>query len=139
MYKVIIDHEPRQADNAVVREGLVAFNEEITGEERDKPFSVFLKNDLGLVFGGIQAWYDSESVYIDILWVDEKLRGRHYGKKLLSAAEKEALKLGCSFSRVETWDFQAEGFYLKNGYERLGEIKNYWLGYSKIFLRKSLK
>lgn len=59
--------------------------------------------------------------------------------KLLDAAEKEAIKNGCIFSLVDTWDFQAEEFYLKKGYERVGELKNYWLGHSKIFLRKNLR
>lgn len=63
MYKVIVDYAPTQADNAVVTEGVVAFNENIVGE-RDKAFSVFLKNDSCKVFGGIQAFLDTESVYI---------------------------------------------------------------------------
>jgi hypothetical protein len=42
---------------------------------------------------------------------------------LLYTAEQEAIKNGCVFSTVDTWDFQAEEFYLKNGYERIGEIK----------------
>lgn len=138
-YEVIVDHAPSQVDNDVVREGLIAFNEHVTGEPRDKEFSVFLKNDSGKVFGGVQAFFDAESVYIDALWVDEKVRKQGYGKKLLDAAEQEAIKNGCIFSLVDTWDFQAEGFYLKNGYERIGELKNYWLGHSKIFLRKNLK
>ncbi len=58
--------------------------------------------------------------------------------ELLEAAEKEAVGNGCIFSLVDTWDFQAEEFYLKNGYERMGEIKNYWHGHSKLFLRKKL-
>jgi hypothetical protein len=44
MYTVIVDHEPSQTDNEVVREGLVSFNEKTTGEPRDKEFSIFLKN-----------------------------------------------------------------------------------------------
>jgi hypothetical protein len=38
------------------------------------------------------------------------------------------------FSLVDTWDFQAKEFYLKNGYEKIGELKNYWHGHSKLFL-----
>ena len=138
MYKVIVDHAPSQADNAIVREGVVSFNEKITGQARDKAFSVFLKDGSGKVFGGIQAWFDTESIYIDVLWVDEHLRKQGYGKKLLVAAEQEAVKNGCAFSLVDTWAFQAEEFYIKNGYERIGELKDYWLGHSKIFLKKSL-
>ena len=137
MCKVVVDYAPAEADNAVVSEGIIAFNEKILGE-RDKAFSIFLKNDFGKVFGGIQAFLGTESVYIDVLWVEENLQKQGYGTKLLDAAECEAIKNGCLFSLVDTWDFQAEEFYFKNGYERIGELKNYWLGHSKIFLRKNL-
>jgi GNAT superfamily N-acetyltransferase len=138
MYKVVVDYTPSEEDNAVVREGIIASNEIIVGE-RDVEFSIFLKNDEGKVFGGIQAFLDSESVYIDILWIEKHLQNQGHGTRLLGAAEREALNNGCIFSLVDTWDFQAEQFYVKNGYERIGEIKNYWHGHSKIFLRKNLK
>lgn len=138
MYKVVVDYTPTEADNAVVKEGIIASNETIVGE-RDKEFSIFLKNDSGKVFGGIQAFLDTESVYIDVLWVEGNLQKQGYGTKLLEAAEREAIKNGCIFSLVDTWDFQAEEFYLKKGYERIGEVKNYWHGHSKIFLRKNLR
>ncbi len=137
MYKVVIDYAPSEVDNAVVREGIIAANQNIIGE-RDKAFSIFLKNDAGKVFGGIQAFLDTESVYIDVLWVQESLQKQGHGTKLLDAVEQEATKNRCIFSLVDTWDFQAEEFYLKNGYERIGEVKNYWHGHSKIFLRKKL-
>lgn len=137
MYKVVVDYVPTETDNAVVREGVIAFNENIIGE-RDKSFSIFLKNDFEKVFGGIQAFLDTESVYIDVLWVEKNLQKQGYGTKLLDAVEREAIKNGCIFSLVDTWNFQAEEFYLKNGYERIGEVKNYWHGHSKIFLRKNL-
>lgn len=138
MYKVIVDYDATEADNAVVREGIVAFNESILGE-RDKAFSIFLKNDQGQVFGGIQAFIGSESIYIDTLWVEKDLQNQGYGTKLLEAAEHEAKKNGCIFSLVDTWDFQAEEFYLSKGYQRINELKSYWLGHSKIFLRKNIQ
>ena len=88
MYKVVIDYTPNQSDNDAVREGIFASYKNIVGE-RDKPFSIFLKDDSGKVFGGIQAYIDTQSVYIDILWVEENLREQGYGKKLLDAAEQE--------------------------------------------------
>ncbi|CDR34799.1 GNAT family N-acetyltransferase [Criblamydia sequanensis] len=138
MYKVVVDYEPKEADNDVLREGMLAFNEKIVGE-RDKPFSIFLKNESGKIYGGVQAFLGSESVYIDLLFVDEALQKQGYGTQLLLAVEQEALKKGCVFSLVDTWDFQAEAFYLQRGYKRIGELKDYWLGHSKIFLRKNLK
>ena len=137
MYKVVIDHNPSHSDNEVVKEGLIRSYEAQFGE-RDKQFSIFLKSDSGEVFGGIQAMFDSEALYIEALWIEENLRKQGYGKKLLIAVEGEAIKNGCIFSLMDTWDFQAEEFYLKNGYVRIGELKNYWHGHSKIFLRKKL-
>lgn len=137
-YKIIIDHKPSQADNDAVVEELVVHYERLMGEPRDREFSVFLKNDLGEIFGGIQAHFDTQSVYIEVLWVDEMLRKKGYGTKLINAAEQEAVKNGCASSITDTWSFQAEEFYLKNGYERMGEIKNYWYEHSRIFLKKIL-
>ncbi len=136
--KIVIDHNPSQFDNDTVMEGLISSNERVMGEPRDKEFSVFLKNDSGNVFGGIQAHFDKESVYIEALWVDEKLRKQGYGSKLMNAAEQEAIKHGCIFSITDTLDFQAEDFYLKNGYQRMGEIKKYWYEHSRFFLKKVL-
>lgn len=138
MYKVVVDYAPTEIDNAVVREGITAFNEKRVGE-RDKTFSIFLRDDSGKIFGGVQVFLGTESVYTDVLWVEESLQKQGYGTKLLDAVEREALRNGCRVSLVDTWDFQAEGFYLKKGYERIGELKNYWLGHSKIFLKKDIR
>lgn len=135
--QVIVDYNPSQADNDVVSEGIIASNAHILGE-RDKPFSIFLKNDAGQVFGGLQAYLDSESIYIDTLWIQETLQKQGYGTNLLAAVEEEAKRHQCKYITVDTWDFQAEGFYLKNGYKLLGEVKNYWLGHSKLTFRKHL-
>jgi hypothetical protein len=40
-------------------------------------------------------------------------KGTFFGTKLLDAAEREAIKNGCIFSLVDTWDFQAEEFYFE--------------------------
>lgn len=139
MFNIIVDHTPTYTENNTVLEGLIKFNEKIMGEPRDKNCSVFLKNNVEHVFGGIQAHFDRVSVYIEIFWVDENFRRQGYGKKLLEAAEQEAIKQGCIASIVDTLGFQAEAFYLKSGYKHMGEIKNYWNVHSRIFLKKHLK
>ncbi len=138
MYKIIVDNDPKQVDNEIVSDGVFKAHANLIGE-KDKSFSVFLRNDAGQIFGGIHATFDSESVYLESLWVDDTLRHQGYGKKLLNAVEQEAIHQGCHLSTTNTWDFQAEGFYLKNGYARIGEIKNYWKRHSMIFLRKDLR
>ena len=127
MYKIISDFNPSDADNQILSDALMAFNESVF-KEKVQPLSIFLKREDGTVYGGVVAYLQSDSIHIDILWVDEPIRGQGYGAQLLQVAEEEAKKHGCSFSTVNTMDFQAEDFYLKYGYERICEFKNYILG-----------
>jgi GNAT superfamily N-acetyltransferase len=136
--QIKVDYNASDKDKQAIRAGIVAFNESII-HETVKGFSVILKDNHDKIYGGLLAWLHSESVYIDVLWVDESVRHHQYGTKLLLAAEEEARKQGCIYSTVDTFSFQAEPFYVKSGYQRLGEIKNYLFQHSKIFLRKDLR
>jgi len=138
MYKILVDYDPSEINNKIIIDGVFAAHAHLVGE-KDKSFSIFLENNAGKILGGMQASLDTESIYIELLWVDDLIRNQGYGKQLLNTAEQEALKVGCKFSTVDTWDFQAPEFYLKNGYDCIGEIKNYWQGHARIFFRKKLK
>jgi GNAT superfamily N-acetyltransferase len=138
MYQITTDHNPTDEDKKTIREGIVGFNFETLGEMA-KSFAVYLKDDKNNIQGGILAWLHTESVYIDVIWLEKNLRNKDFGTKLLLASEIEAIKHGCYYSTVDTYSFQAKEFYLKNGYALLGEVKNYLFQHSKIFLRKKLQ
>ncbi|MFD5349231.1 N-acetyltransferase, partial [Streptomyces anulatus] len=44
----------------------------------------------------------------------------------------------CTRSRLETWDFQAPGFYRKQGYEEIGRVADYPPGVTEFILVKDL-
>ncbi len=46
------------------------------------------------------------------------------GAILLNKIETEAKAKGCYLIHLDTFDFQAKDFYLKNGYEIFGVIEN---------------
>lgn len=60
------------------------------------------------------------------------------GTKLLKHVENLAIEKGATISILDTFDFQAEGFYLKNGYEQIGEINDFPTGHKRIYLFKKL-
>lgn len=64
-------------------------------------------------------WY-----FLDLLYIDEKYRGQDIGTKLLQQIEEFDRKENLIGIRMETWNFQARGFYEKNGYNVFGEIKD---------------
>lgn len=136
MLQIVTDYNANQNDNDVVRAGIIDFNESAL-RFKSKSISIFLRSE-NKIHGGILTWLNSDSIYIDVLWIDEEFRHQGYGTKLLQAAENEGRNNNCCFCMVDTFGFQAKEFYQKHGYELIGEIKNYVQEYSRIFFRKKL-
>lgn len=57
---------------------------------------------------------------------------------LLAQAEQQALAAGARGVLLDTFDWQAEGFYLRQGYTVFGRLDDYPPGHQRIYLRKSL-
>ncbi len=68
----------------------------------------------------------------------ENYRKKGIGTRILKHAEKIAKEKGAEVSMLDTFDFQAEQFYLKNGYKSIGEIKNFPKGHRRIYFSKNL-
>lgn len=92
-------------------------------------------NEIAGILAGMGYWNGLE---IKILWVDETYRNEGLGSKLLKYTETMAKAKGATISMLDTFDFQAEAFYIKNGYEVVGEIKNFPNGHKRIYLSKKL-
>lgn len=92
-------------------------------------------NVIGGILGGIGYWNGLE---IKILWVDEAYRGKGIGTRLLQHAENFAQEKGAEVSMLDTFDFQAEGFYIKNGYKPIGELEGFPKGHKRIYFSKKL-
>src|SRR5262245_38839380 len=67
---------------------------------------------------------------IDSLWVSEDLRGQGLGRHLLAEAESIAVTRGCRGSWLGTFDFQARGFYERNGYVVFAELPGFPAGHA---------
>lgn len=90
------------------------------------------------MIGGVFAKISYQWLFVDALWVSEVARGKGQGRNLLLRAEDEARSHGCLNAWVDTFSFQASGFYGKNGYTVFGELPGYPPGHTRYFLRKSL-
>src|ERR1700751_2365512 len=132
-----IEDEPSEADVEVVPNGLEAFNESRwPGHHQWRPLGGFAGARGGSV-GGVGGGPYSGRLFIRYLWVGEGLRGQGIGRKLSGAAESRALERGCHSAWVDTFSFQAPGFYPRLGYRVFGEL-DYPPGPKRIFLQKQL-
>ena len=133
-----LDKQPTATDINIVSKGLDDFNSMIVEPDNHEPMNIVVKDDQGNVIGGILGGTYWKWLHIERFWIAEAYRGQGLGKKLLGEMEKEAVEKGCRNVHVETHDFQALRFYLKNGYKRKMRLKDLPEGHSKYFLVKRL-
>jgi GNAT superfamily N-acetyltransferase len=132
-----IEDAPADADVEVLPDGLEAFNESRwAGHQQWRPLAVFARERETVVAGLAGETYGGW-LFIRYLWVSEALRGKGIGRELMAAAEGRAVERGCRSAWVDTFTFQAPGFYRKLGYAPFGE-PDHPPDFKRIFLRKRL-
>ena len=75
---------------------------------------------------------------ISFLWVDEAYRRQGLGSQLLCEAERVIKESGCTIIQLDTFDWQARGFYEKNGYSVFGTLEDCPKGHCRYYMKKSL-
>ncbi len=94
----------------------------------------------GAVAGGLIGSTRLEWLDIDILAVRAADRGRGIGRRLMRAAEQEAVRRGCRYAAVDTAEFQAPGFYQRLGYDVAGRFEDRdGRGNAKVFFTRTLR
>lgn len=97
---------------------------------------MFLKDTDGKIVGGLEGSTYWGWLNIRLLWVSDDLRGSGYGRKLVETAEKYAADRGCNGAVVDTFSFQARGFYEALGYTVFGSLDDFPTGYKRIYMVK---
>jgi GNAT superfamily N-acetyltransferase len=101
------------------------------------PLEFMIRDSEGVVIGGVLGGIGSfKGLEIRILWVSEEYRKSGLGSKMLNHIENVAIEKGATISMLDTFDFQAEGFHIKNGYSVFGEINDFRKGHRRIYLSK---
>ncbi len=94
--------------------------------------------DAGIIIGGAQCASVWNWMFVKLLWVKEDLHHQGLGTRIMSRVEKEAKDRGCIGIHLDTFEFQALGFYQKLGFEIFGEIEDHPKGYKRHYLKKRL-
>ncbi len=124
---------------AAVEESLGRFNTTRVGPDHYLPLNVLARSRDGVVFAALFGETYWNWLHIRILWIHESHRDMGLGRRLLREAEDEARRRGCQNAHLDTHDFQAEEFYLKNGYEVFGVLDDLPVGHSRIYMKKNLR
>jgi GNAT superfamily N-acetyltransferase len=137
-YSIKLETAPAEADILAVRAGIHAFNARTVSADDHQDLILFLRDPDGGLLGGLLGETYWGWLHVGILWLEERVRRRGYGSRLLTAAEAEAVHRGCRHAHLDTMSFQALPFYEKHGYRTWGVLEDMPQGHSRIFLSKPL-
>jgi GNAT superfamily N-acetyltransferase len=118
---------------------LAEYNHAKTGRSDHRPLIIAIDGPDGRVIGGLWGRTVYDWLFVELLFVPDGLRGRGVGSDLLKRAEDEALARGCHSVWLDTFKFQARGFYERLGYSCFAELPDYPVGSSRYFMKKVLR
>jgi GNAT superfamily N-acetyltransferase len=137
-YKLTLTDAADDALRQLILAPLVEYNASQAGPSQGRPVVIAIRNNEGEVIGGLWGHTGYEWLFTQLLVVPASLRGRGVGSEIMRLAEQEAVQRGCHNAWLDTFEFQARGFYERLGYECFGELPDYPKGHSRFFMKKAL-
>ena len=132
--------EPKPDVRNQIIDPLIAFNEAQVGRQRNsKEFALVVRAETGEFLGGLLGSTHWNHFFVSAIFVDESNRGEGIGHELMQRAEALALKQGCERIFLDTFDFQAPGFYEKLGFKVFGTLPDYPIGHQRFYLVKQIR
>ncbi len=132
----LTDKPTTEARDAIIR-GLGAFNEAAVPGMASRPLAVVLSDpETGAPMGGLWGRTAGTWLFVELLFIPEEMRRNGLGRKMMATAEEEARARACRGVWLDTFSFQARGFYEKLGYSVFGAIENFPPGHARYFLKK---
>lgn len=123
---------------AIIGGSINSYNSQQAGDDNAQQLSFVLQSPDGKVVGGVIGVVYWDWFSLELMWMEEQYRGQGYGHRLLTLAEEEAQKRGARHVHLDTFSFQAPGFYEKHGYEVFGELQDFPAGHQRFYMRKDL-
>jgi GNAT superfamily N-acetyltransferase len=119
-------------------DGLIRYNREQAGALRYSRSVISARDAKGRLLGGaiLQSYW--KETYVELLWLSKRARRSGLGSKLIAEAERRARRRGSVLLHLNTYSFQAPGFYEKQGFTRFGGMAGSPSGHSRHFYSKKL-
>ena len=133
-----LDTDPSGEIRDAILTPLNAFNSANGYSTDAKPLAVVLRDHVGEMAGGLWGRTGYGWLFVELLIVDPRLRGRSLGARLMKVAEEEALRRGCVGAWLTTFPFQARALYERLGYSVFAQLENSPAENIRIFMRKGL-
>jgi GNAT superfamily N-acetyltransferase len=131
--------EPTAGERNRIVDPLIAYNEAQAGPRNPKEYAFSVRSETGKFVGGLLGFTHWNHFFVAAVFVDQQFRQHGVGGELLKRAETLALEQGCDAIYLDTFDFQAPGFYEKLGFKVFGKLEDYPPGHQRFYLVKRLR
>jgi len=135
---VTVTEENLAEEREAILQRLNEYNRQNAPDPDFRLLGLMLKDEQGATIGGLWGRSAYEWLFVELLFVPEHLRGSGVGTQLIRQAEDIARERGLTGIWLDTFAFQALGFYKKLGYTVFGELKDHPRGISQYWLQKRL-
>jgi GNAT superfamily N-acetyltransferase len=125
---VAVEQDPDVATKRTVQNGLFNANVQSTGDGVFASVFVCARDSSSTVIGGVVGEAYWGWVNFTTVWVDPLHRRKGLARRMLSAAEAEAVRLGYTQAYLDTFSFQCPNLYLRSGYEVFGQLEGFPTG-----------
>jgi GNAT superfamily N-acetyltransferase len=138
--KITLMDAPTPQMRKAILEPLVEFNHSHLGKpETYRSLAILLSHpESDETVGGLYGSTVFSHLWVDLLFVPESMRRIGIGRKLMTLAETEAVQRGCHAAVLDTFSFQARGFYERLGYSVFGMLNDCPPGHNRFYLTKRL-
>lgn len=137
-YRIVYVEKPEESAWGIIGRGVSDYNHQHAGDQKFQRLCFALQGPGRQIVGGVLGELYWGWLHVDLLWVEEALRGRGYGHQLLVAVEEEARQRGARHAFLDTFSFQAPDFYQRHGYQVFGQLGDFPPGHQRYFLKKEL-
>ena len=137
-FRLVVEDSPPPADVALLEEQVEAAAVTAAGVGNAHEFGVFVRDEDGRVLAGVSGIVWGAYCELHSMWVDAALRRRGLGSALITAAEAEARRRGCSLVALHAYDLLAGDLFERLGYETVGVIEGIPAGSRARWYRKDL-
>ncbi|MBU2326867.1 MAG: GNAT family N-acetyltransferase [Alphaproteobacteria bacterium] len=131
----LTDTVPEPARDAILA-GIRAHNDILLGPTDRRDLFIPISTDEGTIDGGLVGYTGRGWLYVEMLSVPERLRGKGLAGRLLALAEEEAKDRGCVGAYIDTINPVALRAYERAGYTVFGRIENFSRGEDICWLIK---
>ena len=135
---VVVPAEPDRADRALILARLIECEAAAAGPPEIEALAVLLKDEAQRTIGGLWGTTVFRWLVVEYVLVPDECRGLGIGRDLMQRAEAIARQRNCIGIWLDTYTFQARGFYEKLGFTVFGAVEEHPPGQQRLFLKKRL-